>query len=153
MFDANNLGASLGGDRLTKLTLFADTPRALAVSADGKTVYAAAFFSGNMTTVVSTDSVRHVYAGLLDPSKSLIKWPGLPVYQPLTGLVVKGRPDGRAPSTGSTPTAPTSTPTSSVSCPTSTSSPSTPRADRGHVAANVVHAASARRCSTWRSTR
>ena len=95
VFDANNLGASLGGDRLAKLTLFADTPRALAVSADGKTVYAAPFFSGNMTTVVSTDSVRHVYASLLDPSKALIKWPGVPVYQPLTGLVVKGRPDAQ----------------------------------------------------------
>ena len=93
VFDTGNLGTSLGGDRFAKLTLFADTPRALAVSADGNTVYAAAFFSGNMTTTVSTDAVRHVYATRVDPSGNLINWPGLPptAYQPLTGLVVKGR--------------------------------------------------------------
>jgi DNA-binding beta-propeller fold protein YncE len=53
VFDANDLGADPGGDRLTKLTFFADTPRALAASADGRTVYAAAFFSGDQTTTVS----------------------------------------------------------------------------------------------------
>src|SRR5262249_51169861 len=53
VFDANNLGDAAGGTRLAKLTLFADTPRALAVSADGSKVYAAAFLSGNQTTVVS----------------------------------------------------------------------------------------------------
>ena len=100
VFDANNLGASLGGDRLAKLVLFADTPRALAVSADGKTVYAAAFFSGNQTTTVSVDSVRHVHAAWLDPSSpNLVHWPVdaagnlSPYPQPLTGLVVKYRPD------------------------------------------------------------
>jgi 6-phosphogluconolactonase (cycloisomerase 2 family) len=46
VFDAENLGDTLGGTRLTKITLFADTPRALAASADGKRVYAAPFFSG-----------------------------------------------------------------------------------------------------------
>jgi DNA-binding beta-propeller fold protein YncE len=99
VFDANNLGASLGGDRLTKLTLYADTPRALAASADGKTVYAAAFFSGNQTSVVSVDSVRHVHAAWLDPASSnLVHWPVdathlSPYPQPLTGLVVKYRAD------------------------------------------------------------
>jgi hypothetical protein len=53
----DNLGTAPGGTRLTKLTLFADTPRALAASADGKTVYAAAFFSGDQTTVASEDAV------------------------------------------------------------------------------------------------
>ncbi len=52
-FDANALGAPLGGTPLTILTLFSDTPRALAVSPDGAKVYAAAFHSGNRTTVVS----------------------------------------------------------------------------------------------------
>ena len=70
MFDANNLGSSPAATRLTKLTLFADTPRALAVSADGNTVYAAAFFSGNQTTTVSVDAVRHVHAAWLDPASS-----------------------------------------------------------------------------------
>ena len=97
VFDANHLGDSLGGDRLAKLVLFADTPRALAVSADGKTVYAAAFFSGNQTTTVSADSVRQVHAAWLDASSSnLIHWPVdathlSPDAQPITGLIVKYR--------------------------------------------------------------
>ncbi|HEX9104047.1 MAG TPA: hypothetical protein VF997_17670, partial [Polyangia bacterium] len=97
VFDANNLGSSVGGDRLTKLVLYADTPRALAASADGKTVYAAAFFSGNQTTTVSVDSVRHVHHDWLDSSSdNLVHWPDgsgqlSPYPQPLTGLVVKYR--------------------------------------------------------------
>ena len=87
VFDANNLGSSAGGDRAGKVTLFADTPRALAVSPDGNTVYAAPFFSGNQTTVVSADAVRHVYAAdMLNPN--VIAMPGLPP-QPVTGLIVK----------------------------------------------------------------
>jgi YVTN family beta-propeller protein len=57
VFDATNLGASLGGTPLTIVTHFADTPRALAVSPDGNTVYAAAFHSGNKTTTVSEGAV------------------------------------------------------------------------------------------------
>jgi DNA-binding beta-propeller fold protein YncE len=53
VFDANALGTSLGGDPLTIITLFSDTPRALAVTPDGQRVYAAAFHSGNRTTVIS----------------------------------------------------------------------------------------------------
>jgi YVTN family beta-propeller protein len=53
VFDATNLGTALGGTPLAILTLFCDTPRALAVSPDLGTVYAAAFHSGNETTVVN----------------------------------------------------------------------------------------------------
>ena len=53
VFDANNLGTALGGTPLTVITLFGDTPRALAVSPDGSTVYAAAFHSGNQTATLS----------------------------------------------------------------------------------------------------
>src|SRR6185503_13145261 len=53
VFDANRLGTRLGGEALSVITLFADTPRALAVTPDGKTVYAAAFQSGNRTTVLN----------------------------------------------------------------------------------------------------
>ena len=53
VFDARNLGDSLPGTPLTIITLFADTPRALAVSDDGATVYAAAFASGNLTTSIN----------------------------------------------------------------------------------------------------
>lgn len=52
VFDAEHLGASLGGDPLSIITLFSDTPRALAVTPDGARVYAAAFQSGNRTTTI-----------------------------------------------------------------------------------------------------
>src|SRR5262249_59140722 len=58
VFDALNLGpASLGGTPLTILTLFTDTPRALATSPDGNTVYAAGFQTGNRTTSISEGAV------------------------------------------------------------------------------------------------
>jgi DNA-binding beta-propeller fold protein YncE len=53
VFDATNLGTTFGGTPLQIVTLFGDTPRALAVSTDGNTVYAAIFHSGNQTTTVS----------------------------------------------------------------------------------------------------
>jgi DNA-binding beta-propeller fold protein YncE len=52
VFDANNLGSSMGGSPLTIVTLFSDTPRALAVTPDGSTVYAAGFLTGNQTSIV-----------------------------------------------------------------------------------------------------
>ncbi|HZP27332.1 MAG TPA: hypothetical protein VFC99_00135, partial [Acidimicrobiia bacterium] len=52
VFDATNLGTTFGGTPLQILTLFTDTPRALAVSTDGNTVYAAGFETGNQTTTV-----------------------------------------------------------------------------------------------------
>ncbi len=53
VFDAENLGSSVGGSPLTIVTLFTDTPRALAVTPDGSRVYAAGFHSGNRTTIVA----------------------------------------------------------------------------------------------------
>jgi DNA-binding beta-propeller fold protein YncE len=52
VFDPAHLGASFGGTPLKIMSFFSDTPRALAVSPDRKTVYAAAFKSGNQTTTV-----------------------------------------------------------------------------------------------------
>jgi DNA-binding beta-propeller fold protein YncE len=51
VFEANQCceGSTLGGNPLTILSFFADTPRALAVTPDGSKVYAAAFNSGNGT--------------------------------------------------------------------------------------------------------
>ncbi|RKZ61963.1 MAG: hypothetical protein DRQ44_11395 [Gammaproteobacteria bacterium] len=43
---------SLGGVPVDIISLFGDTPKALTVSADGNTVYAAVFKSGNQTTVL-----------------------------------------------------------------------------------------------------
>src|SRR6185503_19962897 len=54
VFDANHLGSSLGGDPLSILTLFTDTPRALAVNKAGTRVYAAGFHTGNRTTSISS---------------------------------------------------------------------------------------------------
>jgi DNA-binding beta-propeller fold protein YncE len=91
VFDANALGDAPSGSRLTKITLFGDTPRALAVSADGSRVYAAPFFSGNQTTVASADAVRHVYADRVDPTNpNELTYLGM--KQRITSLIVKWRP-------------------------------------------------------------
>jgi len=55
VFDADNLGTALNGPPLKVLTLFGDTPRALAVSPDGGTVYAAVLHSGNKTTSIGAN--------------------------------------------------------------------------------------------------
>ena len=52
VFDPANLGATMGGTPLGILSFFTDTPRALAVSPDGNTVYVAGFKTGNQTTTV-----------------------------------------------------------------------------------------------------
>ena len=58
VFNSNHLGKkSLGGTPLNIITLFTDSPRALAVSADGKTVYAAGFKTGNQTTTITEVAV------------------------------------------------------------------------------------------------
>ena len=53
VFESTGLGASAGGDEIAILSAFGDTPRALATSPDGLTVYLAVFHSGNKTTTVS----------------------------------------------------------------------------------------------------
>jgi YVTN family beta-propeller protein len=57
VFDADELGPSLGGAPLRIVELFGDTPRALAVTPDGETVYAAVFHSGNRTSVLPEGAV------------------------------------------------------------------------------------------------
>ncbi len=57
VFDATNLGNTLGGTPLTKLTFFGDTPRALAASPSGNRVYAAVFHSGNRTATINEAGV------------------------------------------------------------------------------------------------
>jgi DNA-binding beta-propeller fold protein YncE len=54
VFDGDQLGTVLGGLPLAIVTLFGDTPRGLAVTPDGKTVYAAIFKSGNQTTATGS---------------------------------------------------------------------------------------------------
>jgi DNA-binding beta-propeller fold protein YncE len=103
VFDATNLGNTLEGVPLTIVQLFGDTPRALAVSPSGATVYAAVFHSGNQTTTVnegvvcddtnlSNDLVQgsctvlgtSYPGGLPNPERSADLEP-----RPETGLIVK----------------------------------------------------------------
>lgn len=51
--------ASTQDEPLTILTLFGDTPRPLAVSADGRTVYAGILHSGNRTSVIPNETARN----------------------------------------------------------------------------------------------
>lgn len=57
VFDADNPANGVGGTPLKIVELFGDTPRALAVSPDGSSVYAAIFHSGNQTAVVNEGRV------------------------------------------------------------------------------------------------
>jgi YVTN family beta-propeller protein len=57
VFDPANLGTNAGGMPLGILSFFTDTPRALAVSPDGNTVYVAGFKTGNQTTTINQGRV------------------------------------------------------------------------------------------------
>src|SRR5215218_8244487 len=60
VFDADelgNLGGALGGTPMTIVTLFTDTPRALAVTPDGARVYAPGFHTGNRTATVPETAI------------------------------------------------------------------------------------------------
>ena len=57
VFDAEDLGDAVGGVPEEIVVLFGDTPRPLAVSPDGETVYAGVFHSGNRTAVVPEGAV------------------------------------------------------------------------------------------------
>jgi DNA-binding beta-propeller fold protein YncE len=59
VFDPNNLGtnAGLGGVPVQILTFFTDTPRGLAASPDGNTVYVAGQETGNMTTTINEQRI------------------------------------------------------------------------------------------------
>lgn len=82
VFDALNLGAPMGGTPIANVVLFGDTPRGLAASPDGNTVYASIFHSGNQTTAI-TEQVISNNGGLPPPPSSAL--PGAP----RVGLIVK----------------------------------------------------------------
>src|SRR5262249_43661783 len=83
VFDANALGNSLGGTPLTIVTLFTDTPRALAVTPDGTRVYAAGFHTGNRTTTVNELSIANGL-GVAGPATNFEGHPA-----PEVGAIVK----------------------------------------------------------------
>ncbi len=86
VFDAEQTGNSLGGTPLTVVTLFTDSPRALAVSPDGARVYAAGFHTGNRTTTVPETSLPDGFGpdGVPGPA---VNAEGRPA--PETGTIVK----------------------------------------------------------------
>ena len=86
VFDAAQLDESLNGKPVTTLALPADVPRALAVSNDGRSVYAAVFMSGNRSTVLHRDALNTPKAGLSTSTDG--------VQAPSTGLIVRN--DGTA---------------------------------------------------------
>src|SRR6185503_1081363 len=57
VFNPASLGTTLGATPVRIVTLFGDTPRALAVSPDRRTVYAAILQSGNQTTTANLEAV------------------------------------------------------------------------------------------------
>lgn len=57
VFDPSHLGNTVGGTPLKIMSFFTDTPRALAVTPDGNTVYVAGFKTGNQTTTIVADLV------------------------------------------------------------------------------------------------
>jgi len=94
VFDAAAPGATLGGTPIEILSFFADTPRALAVSADGTTVFAAAFHSGNETTVITEVVVPNGFdaAGPSGGAPGGVEGPDTnigSVPAPETGVIVK----------------------------------------------------------------
>jgi YVTN family beta-propeller protein len=100
VFDATSLDATLGGTPIANLVLFGDTPRALARSADGSTVFAAVFHSGNQTTSLTEGAVCDGGAAS-SPCGAFLQFPGgLPapnvnvdgVPGPEVGLIVRFNP-------------------------------------------------------------
>jgi DNA-binding beta-propeller fold protein YncE len=86
VFDATSLGTTLGGVPLTVVTLFTDTPRALAVTPDGTRVYAAGFHTGNQTTSISEIVIPNGFGpnGAPGPSTNASGEPA-----PEVGVIVK----------------------------------------------------------------
>lgn len=98
VFDADDLGARLGGTPLTVLSMFGDVPRALAVDPTGTRVYAAVFLSGNRTTIVPEGAVCDGGPSVTSCSFGGVSYPGgLPapvtnhegVLGPEVGLIVR----------------------------------------------------------------
>jgi DNA-binding beta-propeller fold protein YncE len=100
VFDAEALAEDYSGAVTDPhiITLFTDSPRALAVSADGQKVYAAGFKTGNQTTTIYEGTVTENGGlpgadafvdtngdGILEPHMTSTSGE----VQPLTGLIVK----------------------------------------------------------------
>jgi DNA-binding beta-propeller fold protein YncE len=89
VYDADEIGAGLGGSPLNIISLFTDSPRALAVSRDGNTVYAAGMATGNQTTSVNEFILTQIQqsTGVPIMPPPITNFAGVP--QPPTGLIVR----------------------------------------------------------------
>ncbi|MFT4520083.1 MAG: DNA-binding beta-propeller fold protein YncE [Halioglobus sp.] len=74
VFDAANLGDTVGGTPQEILSFFADTPRGLAVTDDGATVYVGAHMSGNQTTTINELTVPDGFGPLGVPGPDQNCW-------------------------------------------------------------------------------
>ncbi|MFW2374214.1 MAG: YncE family protein, partial [Gammaproteobacteria bacterium] len=83
VFDERYQGNSLEGNPLNIISLFTNTPRALAVSKDGRKVYAAGFNTGNQTTSLH-ETIISANGGLPAPHTNIDG-----IEQPATGLIIK----------------------------------------------------------------
>jgi YVTN family beta-propeller protein len=92
VFDATNPGSALGGVPLRIIRLFGDTPRGLAVSPDGNTVYAAVFHSGNQTTVVPEGAVCNGYLPFAPCPTGDNGFVGAPGGNPGPATNIEGKP-------------------------------------------------------------
>lgn len=100
VFDATSLGSAFGGAPIKIIVLFGDTPRALTVSPDGNTVYAAGFHTGNQTTTVPEPLVCNGgdAAGSCNPAGAETFMPGgLPAPNGTAAAFIGGK---NAPETG-----------------------------------------------------
>ncbi len=104
VFNSESLGTNLGGRPLAIVTLRGDTPRALATTPDGKTVYAAVHHSGNQTTTVSSllpcdgfnsDTPCNMSGNTIPGSVSGPATNAAGAPAPRVGLVVKTSADGK----------------------------------------------------------
>jgi len=105
VFDAANLGTTIGGTPLRILSVFGDTPRALARSIDGTKVWVAIHHSGNRTTALNEALVCDGFdqssagctisfavespGGVPGPSQNVEGFPA-----PEVGVIVKQGSDG-----------------------------------------------------------
>jgi DNA-binding beta-propeller fold protein YncE len=99
VFDVSDTGDVLGGEPVTILTLFGDTPRALASSLDKSKVFVAVFHSGNQTVPLSEHLTRPVEDYLINNFgwdvrlRPLENVEGVPA--PHTGRIVKLNQEGK----------------------------------------------------------
>ena len=96
VFDALSLGSEPGGAPIAVLTLFGDTPRALAASPDGSRVYAAVFHSGNQTVGLDDLLTHPVEEALKGITPEILLEPNTNIdgdIAPIVGRIVKFDPN------------------------------------------------------------